>query len=200
MALAAIIPLALTLSLDTFSLLIVTGIFALSYNIPLLKIGENRFGLRKIPGAKTFIIAAVWSISCVCVPILELKNDGITVLAEEVFILAFKRFLFIIAITIPFDIRDLFQDQRYNLKTIPVMLGEKKALLFCQVLLIAYIALLILINPTTPEIIALVFITLLTGWLIFRSRWEKNERFYFLYIDGTLLLQFLAVWIAQEIT
>src|SRR5690606_36647016 len=127
----AIIPLTLTLSLDTLFLLIVTGIFALSYNIPLLKVGENRFGLRKIPGAKTFIIAAVWSLSCVCIPILELKNDGITVLAEEVFILAFKRFLFIITITIPFDIRDLFQDQRYNLKTIPVMLGEKKALLFC---------------------------------------------------------------------
>lgn len=194
----ALIPLLLQLSLNTIILLSLTGLLALSYNFPIFKGTSNRFGLRNLPGAKLFIIAMVWALSCVCVPIIELKSSGISVSLIDLLLLTTKRFLFVTAITIPFDIRDLFQDKQYNLKTLPVILGEKKAYLFCQSLLILYVIfLLIFVNHLTFATVGLILVTLLTGWLIFKSRWEKNEYYYFLFLDGTLILQFLSVYILQ---
>jgi hypothetical protein len=31
----------------------------------------------------------------------------------------------------------------------------------------------------------------LMGWLIFKSEWEKDEYYYFFYMDGVLILQYL---------
>lgn len=194
----ALIPLTLQLSIGTITLLFFIGLLALSYSSPLFKDKSKRVGLRNLPGAKLFIISMVWALSCVCVPIIELKSSGISVSLIALLLLTTKRFLFITAITIPFDIRDLFQDKQYNLKTLPVILGEKKSTLFCQALLILYIVLLLIFVPKlTLAIGGLIAVTLLTGWLIFKSRWEKDEYYYFFYLDGTLILQFLSVFILQ---
>jgi len=194
----AMIPLILQLSIGTIILLFFIGLLALSYSFPLFRNKSKRVGLRNIPGAKLFIISMVWALSCVYVPIIELKSTGTSVSLIALLLLTTKRFLFITAITIPFDIRDLFQDKQYNLKTLPVILGEKKSTLVCQALLILYIILLLIFVPKlTLAIVGLTAVTLLTGWLIFKSRWEKNEYYYFLFLDGTLILQFLSVFILQ---
>ncbi|HUH18047.1 UbiA family prenyltransferase [Albibacterium sp.] len=193
-----LIPLTLQLSIGTITLLFFIGLLALSYSFPLFKDKTKRVGLRNLPGAKLFIISMVWALSCVCVPIIELKSSGTSVSLIALLLLTTKRFLFVTAITIPFDIRDLFQDKQYNLKTLPVILGEKKSALFCQALLIVYIVLLLIFVPQlTLAIAGLIAVTLLTGWLIFKSRWEKDEYYYFFYLDGTLILQFLSVFILQ---
>lgn len=193
LALVTLLPLMLRLHWQTIVTFGATGILALSYNLPVIQIRGTRIGLRGLPGAKLFIIAAVWALSCVLVPIIDLRVSEIPVDTYSMLILLIKRFLFVIAITIPFDIRDLFQDQKYDLKTIPVMLGEKGALLFCQILLGAYIVLLFIFsNPVYYYTWALAAVTFFTGWVIFRSQWQRNEYFYFLFLDGTLLLQYLA--------
>lgn len=198
LSIVAMIPLAFRFSLPTLILLAFTGLIAISYNRPLFRSLSN---LRNLPGAKLFIISVVWTLSCVCVPIVELGARGYAVPWTDTFLLATKRFMFITAITIPFDIRDLFQDKKYNLKTLPVLLGGKKSLLFCQSLLIMYIAiLLIFVDQISSDTIALISVTLLTGWLIFKSKWKKNEYFYFLFLDGTLILQFLSVFIFHLLT
>lgn len=197
----AMIIFALQLSFDTIVLLFIIGALALSYNFPLFKGTFGRAGLRNIPGAKLFIIALVWALTCVYVPIKELKSAGVPIDPLDVFLLTFKRFLFITAITIPFDIRDLFQDRRYQLKTLPVMLGEQKAHLFCQLLLMLYIfLLLIFVSQITVATLGLILVTILSGWLIFKSRWKKNEYYYFLFLDGTLILQFLSVLTLQYLS
>lgn len=189
-----LIPLGLIyLSIEGKLLMIFTALLALCYNIPFLTLNNQKIGLRNIPGIKLFLIALVWSISCVLLPVVELEqNHQINISTAETLLLVAKRFMFIAAITIPFDIRDLFQDKLYALKTIPVMLGERKAMIFCQILLIGYLALLLLFSQTiNADIIALTLTLILTGWLIFRSNLKKNEYYYFLYLDGTMLLQYL---------
>jgi 4-hydroxybenzoate polyprenyltransferase len=108
-------------------------------------------------------------------------------------ILIAKRFLFIAALTIPFDIRDLFEDRQSGLKTVPVMWGEKNAYLFCQILLAGYIVLLFLFRDQgfNADFFALAITAALAGWLIFKSTWERNEYYYFFYVDGVLILQYL---------
>lgn len=189
-----LIPLGLIyLSIEGKLLMIFTALLALCYNIPFLTLNNQKIGLRNIPGIKLFLIALVWSISCVLLPVVELEqNHQINISTAETLLLVAKRFMFIAAITIPFDIRDLFQDKLYALKTIPVMLGERKAMIFCQILLIGYLALLLLFSQSiNADIIALTITLILTGWLIFKSNLKKNEYYYFLYLDGTMLLQYL---------
>lgn len=191
-----LIPLGLLyLSIEAKLLMIFTAVLALGYNVPFLTLNNQQIGLRNIPGIKLFLIALVWSVSCVLLPVVELEhNYQINISSAETLLLVAKRFLFIAAITIPFDIRDLFQDKLYALKTIPVMLGEKKAYIFCQFLLVVYLVLLILFNQTVnADTIGLTLTLLLAGWLIFKSNIKKNEYYYFFYLDGTMLLQYLVL-------
>lgn len=191
-----LIPLGLLyLSIEAKLLMIFTAAISLSYNIPFLTLNNQKIGIRNIPGIKLFLIALVWSVSCVLLPVVELEhNYQISISTAETLLLVAKRFLFIAAITIPFDIRDLFQDKLYALKTIPVMLGEKKAYIFCQVLLAGYMILLLLFRQATmTDIIALALTLFLTGWLIFKANIKKNEYYYFFYLDGTMLLQYLVL-------
>ena len=189
----SIIPLALFLSTSSKILLLSLGLISMSYSLPLFTIEEKRFGLRNIPGIKLFLIAIVWALSVVLLPILEAEsNQGIQISINDTILLISKRFLFIAAITVPFDIRDLFDDKLKELKTIPVLFGEKWALLICQGFLIIYLILLFFFNKQfDSNFLGLTLTIILTGWLIFKSKWKKNEYYYFLYLDGTMAVQFL---------
>lgn len=185
------------LSLQSQILLAFLGVISVAYSLPIFTFQDKKFGIRNIPGLKLFLIALVWSASCVLLPILELENSqAFTAPARLTLLLLAKRFLFIAAITVPFDIRDLFQDKNSSLKTIPVMVGEKNAYLVCQGLLIVYLVLLFLFTSSFDRNFFAIMITIiLTGWLIFKSSWKRDEYYYFLYLDGTMIVQFLMLLI-----
>jgi 4-hydroxybenzoate polyprenyltransferase len=201
-AILSLIPLVLFLSAESKILLFFLALLSVGYNLPIFTLHDRKFGLRNIPGIKLFLISVVWSLSCVLLPILELESLQTTIIpATATLLLIAKRFVFIAAITIPFDIRDLFQDRYNDLKTIPVILGEKKAYWFCLALLLIYMVLLLLFTQKPDlDFIGLLITIILTGWLIFRSEWERNEYFYFLYLDGTMVIQYAAVWILTIIS
>lgn len=200
-AVLSLIVITLFLAPASQVLLLFLGVIAVCYNLPLFSIGEKRFGLRNVPGLKLFLIALIWSLSCVLLPIVEMGNSqSIFISASDTILLIAKRFLFIAAITVPFDIRDLYQDKSYDLKTIPVVLGEKKAYLVCQILLFAYVCLLLLFTRNiNGNFFALLFTIVLTGWLIFKSEWKKNEYYYFFLLDGTMILQLVTVFALSQI-
>jgi len=194
-AVVSIIPLAFFLAPASQVLMFFLGVIAVAYNLPLFTMNEKRFGLRNIPGLKLFLIALIWSLSCVLLPIIE---TGMPIHASDTLVLIAKRFLFVAAITVPFDIRDLYQDRSHDLKTIPVMLGEKKAYLFCQVLLLIYISLLLLFTRgIDADFVGITLTIFLTGWLIFKSNIRKNEYYYFFYLDGIMILQLVMVFVAN---
>jgi len=195
-ALLSLIPLFFMLSMESRILLVFLSILSFCYSLPLFTIGEHKFGLRNIPGLKPILITLVWTLSCVLLPILEAEHLHLAeVSMRDTTILVAKRFLLIGALTVPFDIRDLFQDRQSGLKTIPVAWGERNAYLFCQLLLGGYVVLLFLFrdNGFNRDFWALTTTAVLMGWLIFRSKWEKNEYHYFFYLDGVLVLQYLAL-------
>jgi 4-hydroxybenzoate polyprenyltransferase len=193
-SLLSLIPLFFLLSIESRILLIFLSIISFCYSIPLFTIGGQKFGLRNIPGLKQFLITLVWTMSSVLLPILEAQHFGlITVSMRDTTILIAKRFLFIAALTVPFDIRDLYEDRQTGVKTVPVVWGEKNATLFCQALLAGYIVLLFLFRDSGFSINfwALTLSAVITGWLIFKSKREKNEYYYFFFLDGVLILQYL---------
>lgn len=191
----SILPLIFFLNTSSKILMVFLGIISVAYSLPIFSIQDKHFGLRNIPGVKLFLISMVWALSCVLLPILELENNiNAAITFNDTILLLTKRFLFIAAITVPFDIRDLFQDRKRDLKTIPVLVGEKKSLIICQGLLLAYLVLLFMFtNKIDGNFFALTLTIILSGWLIFRSKWEKNEYYYFLFLDGTMILQYLMI-------
>lgn len=199
----SLIPLFFLISTGSKILLIFLAVLSFGYGLPLFSIGDQKFSLRNIPGLKLVMITLVWTMSCVLLPILEAQDAQLaTISMRDTAILIAKRFLFIAALAIPFDIRDLFQDKQSGLKTIPVTWGEKNAYLFCQVLLVGYVVLLFLFRDRgfTTDFWALTLSVVLTGWLIFKSKWEKNEYYYFFYMDGVLILQYLFVIIFNKVS
>jgi len=190
----SLIPLFFEISDESKILLIFLAIISFAYSLPLFTLGDKKFGLRNIPGLKQFLITLVWTMSTVLFPLLEaLHNHTGSVSMRDATILIAKRFLLIGALSIPFDIRDLFQDRQTGLKTIPTMWGEKNAYLFCQVLLGGYVVLLFLFRNGgfNGDFFALTLTAILAGWLIFRSTIEKNEYYYFFGVDGILILQYV---------
>ncbi len=198
-SLLSLIPLFFLITTESKILLIFLSILSFSYSLPLFAVGEQKFGLRNIPGLKPFLITLVWTLSCVLFPVLESMHLHLTNISmHDTTLLIAKRFLFIGALTIPFDIRDLFDDLKMGMKTIPTVLGEKRAYLFCQLLLAGYIVLLFLFrqNGFSVDFFALSLTTFLTGWLIFKSAWKKDEYYYFFFMDGVLILQYVVLVIA----
>jgi 4-hydroxybenzoate polyprenyltransferase len=190
----SLIPLFFLISMPSRLLLIFSGIISVCYGLPIFTLGDQKFGLRNIPGLKPFLITVVWVLSTVLLPILEAKELHLTTVSmQDTTLLIAKRFLFVFALTVPFDIRDLFEDNKLGVKTIPVIIGEKRAYLFCSALLLGYVIMLFLYhnNGFNTDFFALTFTAALTGWLIFKSKWEKNEYYYFFYMDGVLILQYV---------
>jgi 4-hydroxybenzoate polyprenyltransferase len=197
----SLVPLFFLISTESRLLLVFLAIISFGYALPLFSLGEQKFGLRNIPGLKPFLITLVWTLSIVLLPILEAQDLHLTTISlHDITLLVAKRFLFIGALTIPFDIRDLFEDHKLGLKTIPVLIGEKGAYLFCQIMLGGYIVLLFLFRNGgfNLDFYALTTTALLAGWLIFKSKWEKNEYYYFFYMDGVLILQYVVLVVFNQ--
>lgn len=79
-------------------------------------------GLRNLPGFKLFLIASVWAGVTVLFPVWvnDLSFD------VKVWIVLIQRFLIVLAITIPFDIRDLQLDDP-DLATLPQTIGVSRS-------------------------------------------------------------------------
>ena len=136
--------------------------------------------MRELPRAKIFLIALVWS--TVSVALVTIQNESLYSL--DTLLLFISRFSFVLAITIPFDIRDLKYDD-LSLKTIPQIFGEQKAkmiALYC----LAFFELISILHFFVGDfswllLLALMLTSLLSGILIIKSSQEKNN-FFFLFL------------------
>ena len=107
-----------TVSVKIYGVLAVLALLTFFYAIPLYK----QKNLRQITGLKLFLVALVWAGVTVLLPVLDAGKD----LSTEVWVLFLQRFLFIIALTIPFEIRDLKNDD-LALGTVPQRMGIRGA-------------------------------------------------------------------------
>ena len=197
-----LLPLFFLVSPQSKILLVLLSVLSVGYGMPLFSVGKQRFGLRNIPGLKLLLIGLTWSLSVVLLPVFEAKNmQHLAVSETAMLLLTAKRFLFITAMAIPFDIRDLFHDRKVGLKTIPVVFGEKNAYLLCQILLAGYLFLLFFFKEPgfNSNFFALAITIFLASWLIFRSNFRKNEYYYFFFVDGVLILQYVLMLVFKSI-
>jgi hypothetical protein len=138
--------------------------------------------LRDIPYLKIHLIAIIWVIA---IGIFELLNEKYFTSEKWGFVLA--HYFYIVAVTIPFDIRDLKYDDPSH-RTIPQVFGIIKAKIISVLFLIIYF--LIAINEQQDLIKNVLFIGVIiyTIILIITSNKNRNEFHYSGLIEGSILL------------
>ena len=180
-----------------FFILIPMGGLSTFYVVPLLPFYKKSPTLREIPYLKIFIIGLVWSIIVVALPLLDSQPTiGNSILLNSKLEI-FQNLLFIIAITLPFDIRDLDYDKNSNLKTIPLLLGVTKTILLSELLLMSSILLLYNSNITSPHFHALFVGHLLTMLVIAFSKKERSELFFTGAVEGLIIVNYGCVLISE---
>jgi 4-hydroxybenzoate polyprenyltransferase len=169
------------------------GALTLFYSLPVFKTKGALVRLREIPFLKIFLISFVWAATTILLPIIQ---TGIKYDLTETVLMLIERSLFVFAITIPFDIRDMASDQQSGLKTFPLLLGEKKAILSANIAIILFLGLCICHYTTQSSRFLLpAFIISALSTFIFINNKKVQKLYYYHYgvLDGTMMLQGLLV-------
>lgn len=167
------------------------GVLAVLYSLPVLPRRGQLWPLRHIPLLKIFLIAYVWTCITVWLPLLA-YNQPIFSGAAWLFFL--HRFLFILAITIIFDIRDVERDRATGTVTLPGTIGVKNAKYIAWFSL-AFFCLLVGLAPPETHQAALWLSGLVTGYVVWQTEATKSEYFFSVVADGMMVLQWLLVWL-----
>ena len=167
-------------------LLVVAILYAVNF------IGKsNRKALRDLPVIKIFLIAVSWGVVTVLVPVYHKIGfqfgDSVSLFAVVC--------IYILAITIPFDVRDLPHDEKEK-NTLPQLLGVKKSLVLSGVLLIAVVVISFFQQHLFYGIIAVCVVSIV---LVNQTSEKKGELFYTGILDGLIILFPLSTWIAYQV-
>lgn len=160
----------------TMLYVVVFAVLTFLYTIPFIpkrKFLNKQSNLRNIGGLKIFLIALVWVGVTVFIPLL---NNHFS-MDRMVVIVSVQRFLLVIMLMLPFEIRDL-QFDSLKLYTIPQNLGVKRTKILGIFLgLLMFVLEFLKRQMSINQIIVLLTILVLTVLLIWFSR-EKQGRYY----------------------
>ncbi|MBD0830733.1 UbiA prenyltransferase family protein [Aestuariibaculum sediminum] len=180
----------LKLKLNTVLFIVGFGLVTFFYAIPFLPkrfFLDSKQNLRDIGGLKVYLIALVWTGVTVFLP--AINNDH--PINADVILTAIQRFLFIIVIMLPFEIRDLSYDS-LKLATIPQKIGIKETKIMGYILLIAfYILELFKDSMAYGSILVLFLIGVITGVLIKFSMVTQGKYYSAFWVEGLPVLWLL---------
>lgn len=172
------------------------GFVSIIYGLPINKNRFHLFRLRDVPGLKIFLIAFVWSYVTEGLPAL--------INGEPLYYLAlFERFLFIFAITIPFDIRDVNYDSSY-LTTIPQYFGVNTAKLMALFAILSSELILFyrfFFNDDFNLIgVIVLYITYeFSSILIYKCHVDSNDRYFTFGVESMSILMGVLFFFSQRI-
>lgn len=134
---------------------------------------DSNHNLRDISGLKVYIIGMVWAGVTVILPLL---NNDITINAD-VILTTIQRFAFVIALMLPFEIRDLAFDN-IKLATIPQKIGVKQTKIIGLLLMMLFLFLEFFKNEVVAvNFVVLTIVTLITtGFIVFSK--PSNSTYY----------------------
>jgi len=164
------------LKVTTLIYVLLFGVVTFLYAIPLLPMHyfrDQQKNLRQISGIKIYIIALVWSFTTVFLPVIE--NE--IIINWDVIITGIQRFIFVIVLTLPFEIRDLNFDS-IKLATIPQQIGIRNTKIIGVLLLMLFFFLEYFKDLIDGNTIISTFIVLLIS-LLFLLFSNKNQSKYY---------------------
>lgn len=169
--------------------LLVAATLSLAYVLPIFR----GLRLRDLPFIKIFTIAFVWAFVTVILPAQELHRT----IDINIGLIFLEKVLFIFALTIPFDIRDMDWDAQTGIKTIPLSIGSKKAKYLAFLCLISCLGLVFILNNkeiyTPKQAFILIISYFMSSIVIYLTEKNRNDYFFYGLTDGMMLLQSLLI-------
>lgn len=174
------------------------GLFTLFYGFIEIPLPGGKKALRQYGRAKTFFVALVWSVTTVLIPLAGIPQLFNVVHLWLLVFLLLRRFLFVAALTMVFDIKDMEADKQVKLYTLPMALGvegtKRLAYLFlCLLVLINTLQYFIIPSSTIGNMLAINLSLLLSAICIKVVKEDTREDWYYLVLDGMMFTQFLLV-------
>ena len=165
---------------------LITLLYAVPFFLPTTSTKNRRGNLRSISGLKIYIIGLVWAGVTVLLPVLE--SDLLPY--WDVWVVFIQRFLFVIALMIPFEIRDMSYDST-SLRTLPQVVGIKKAKITGVIWLIMFGVLELLKDELSKSSIITHFLIIgvvMVCITLSRKRNSNNSYFTSFWVEGIPLL------------
>lgn len=177
-ALTALPLLSLYHTVTIFYLLSIVAFISVFY---VIKIGK--INLRELPWIKIHLIAATWVIVLIVFPSLRF-----VIIAPTGFILlCTAHYAYVLAVTIPFDIRDLKYDKPTQ-KTIPQVFGILGSKVLSVVFLITFaVIMLLLVNPLITSPLFYLAVAVQIGFVVFMNP-DRSDLYCAGGIDGAIAL------------
>lgn len=152
----------------------VFGVITFLYAIPFLPkryFVDRQKNLRNIGGLKVYVIALVWAGVTVLLPVLD-KNGLFTL---DVWLTAIQRFLLVMLLMLPFEIRDLQYDS-LKLATIPQKIGIKNTKIMGVLVSMVFLMLEFFKDQLSLKLILLTLaVTLITLlFIVFANKKRSN--------------------------
>ena len=185
------------LKLNTLTLygIMILGIITFLYAVPFLPnhlFLDKQHNLRSISGLKIYLIALVWVGVSVFLPLMNANYD----IDINVLITSMQRFVFVIVLMFPFEIRDLQYDS-IKLSTIPQKIGIKLTKIMGVFLLAMFYFLEFLKDNLYAESLQyLSIVTFITLAALLFSK--KNQRAYYssFWVEGIPIVWLLLILIS----
>lgn len=172
------------LSLRTWWLLAPAAMVALLYVLPVVRGAK----LREIGLWKIFLIATVWSVVTVGLPAAQMEHWPPTLPLAS---LCLERALFVFAITVPFDIRDLRTDAHRGVRTLPSVLGQGRAKAIAVAALVVFVglaALRVALSGQWPVLAAYAFTAAVSAALVLGANEQRSDMYCSFWLDGMMVL------------
>jgi 4-hydroxybenzoate polyprenyltransferase len=186
-----------------FSWFIIIPLIALSYSYPIHPL--SRKSLRQIGWLKMLSLSFTWSFATVVLPVLMWPDEVITG-SIQLIVLFFHRLFFTATLSILFNARDYEEDKKDEIRTIAVIAGPEKTLLYSKwimtaINLLSGLFLVYHFGLWQPVFMAAVFIPALILFFAMQHFYTGGDeaRFVFLY-DGLMILKALLLIFAVLIT
>lgn len=192
------------LTIESITIAVITGVLIFVY-LYKLKWQHKVLQTRNIPLVKNVLLAFIWAIVTVLLPLSVYRQASFN-FGDDMFIFL-RRFFFILAIAIPYDIRDYSDDMKNNLQTLPVRVGIGKSKMIALVSLSCF-ALLVLYNTSFRGVseeallrlnTAFLMSTAITALIIMLTNVSRKNYYFSVLMDGTMIVQFILVVLCLKI-
>ncbi len=172
--------------------ILILGLLSTLYAIPFLPKAKN---LRSLGGLKIYIVALIWMGFTVFLPIQDQGRS----FCWDIWVLFLQRFLLVVTLVLPFDIRDLERDKK-DLKTLPQLLGIPKTRKLGIILTVLVFLLSFLKDDlASAEILSrLVISILLIGIFLSKNDMRRNY-FASFWVEGLPILWFGLLWMLDGV-
>lgn len=176
---------------DTIVALIPAAMISLGYTIPILPSDKGWRRFRDIPFTKPLIISIVVTYLTFSFPVLEHLGMN-AVFAKDALFGFFERTLFLLAVTIPFDMRDLKGDTDAGIETLATQFGFNKTKKVVVVSLVAWLALFTFqafyYQNFGLEFFGKLLVAFYVAIGVGKMSESRSDLYYILFFEGSIIL------------